>query len=408
MGFSSFIAIRHVFAHKSHSAVNIISIIAMGGVMISTASLIVVLSVFNGIESIIRPMYSSLDTDLAITPTKGKWFYYSDSLRNTIEQNPYIETVGCVLQEDALFGYRDQQQIGLLTGVDNNYLSITKLPNFTKDGQFKLHLGTMPIANVGAGIAYYLRISIDMPTPITLYLPNRTASDWLNPTTAFRQKNVSLGAILSVNADFDEASVVIPIETAHEMLNLPHGFVSKLVLQLKKNASSHKAQHYLQDAIGHNFTVLNRQQQNEALYRTMKSERFIIIVILSLILFIATFNIVGSLSMLIIDKRDDIDTLASLGAQTSQIRNIFLLEGSIISFGGASLGILLGLVLCWAQSSFGLIALGKGSGFVVATYPVEIHQLDILFVLLLAGCLGILASWIPARLIKPLGRNENQ
>ena len=140
----------------------------------------------------------------------------------------------------------------------------------------------------------------------------------------------------------------------------------------------------------------------------MKSERFIIIVILSLILFIATFNIVGSLSMLIIDKRDDIDTLASLGAQTSQIRNIFLLEGSIISFGGALLGILLGLVLCWAQSSFGLIALGKGSGFVVDTYPVEIHQLDILFVLLLAGCLGILASWIPARLIKPLGRNENQ
>lgn len=407
MRFSSFIAKRHIFARKSHSAVNIIAIIAMCGVAISTAALVVVLSVFNGIESIVGSMYSSLDTDLAITATKGKGFRYSDSIRQIIEQNPNIAIVGCSLREDALFGYQKQQQIGVLIGVDRNYLKATNLPHFTADGQFDLYLGSMPIANIGAGIAYYLRLSLAHYDPITIYLPNRTASNWLNPATAFKQKTMTLGAIISVNADFDEASVVVPIETVQEMLSLPPDYVSSLSLQLKEGCSPRAAQQNLQDALKQDYTVVNRQQQNKDLYRTMKSERFIIIVILSLILFIATFNVVGSLSMLIIDKRQDIATLASLGAQSAQIRSIFVWEGAIISLGGALVGVALGLLLCWAQTTFGLIALGGGAGFVVDAYPVEVRWPDVLFVVLLAGTLGLIASWFPARLIRPLDSPKN-
>lgn len=403
MSFAAFIASRHIFARKSHSAVNIIAIIAMAGITVSTAALVVVLSVFNGIESIVGSLYSSLDTDLAITAAKGKGFLYNDSMQRIVAQNPNLATIGKSLREDALFAYHDQQQIGQIVGVDYYYLKATGLPSHTIDGEFKLHIGTMPIANIGAGIAYYLRLSLAQLAPITIYLPNRAASNWLNPATAFNQKTMTLGAILSVNAEFDEVSVVVPIETAQEMLALPADIVSALSITLKEGANPSSVQSALQTALGPDFKVLNRQQQNQALYRTMKSERFIITLFLSLILFIATFNVVGSLSMLIIDKRNDIDTLASLGANDRQIRSIFFREGAIISLCGAIVGIALGLLLCWAQSEFGLISLGGGAGFVVDAYPVKVKPLDLLFVLLLATALGLLASWAPARLIKPLG-----
>lgn len=402
MSFSAIIASRHIFARKAHSAVNIIALIAMAGVAICTAALVAVLSVFNGIEAIVGSLYSSLDTDLAITAAKGTGFRYNDSLQRIVEQSPNLATIGKSIREDALFGYQEQQQIGQLVGVDYNYLKATGLPEHSVDGNFALYLGSMPIANIGAGVAYYLRLSLAQLAPISIYLPNRTASNWLNPTAAFRQKTMTLGAVLSVNADFDEVSVVVPIETAQEMLDLPSDYVSRLSIELKEGCNPRSEQKKLQNTLGPNFKVLNQQQQNQALYRTMKSERFIIIVILGLILFIATFNVVGSLSMLIIDKRNDINTLASLGANARQIRGIFIREGAIISLGGALVGIALGLLLCWAQAQFGLISLGGGAGFVVDAYPVKVLPLDLLFVLLLAAALGLLASWFPARLIKPL------
>lgn len=407
MTFPAFIASRHIFARKAHSAVNIIAIIAMAGVAISTAALVVVLSVFNGIEAIVGNLYSSLDTDLAITAAKGKGFCYDDSLQRIVEQNPNLAAIGKSLREDALFEYQKQQQIGQLVGVDFNYLKATGLPDHTVDGEFALYLGSMPIANIGAGVAYYLRLSLAHLAPITIYLPDRTASNWLNPATALRQKTMTLGAILSVNADFDEVSVVVPIETAQEMLALPSDYVSKLSIKLKNGCNPRAEQEKLQSLLGTDLKVLSKEQQNPALYRTMKSERLIIIIILGLILFIATFNVVGSLSMLIIDKRDDINTLASLGASAEQIRGIFIREGAIISIGGALVGIAVGLLLCWAQSQFGLISLGGGAGFVVDAYPVKVLPLDLLFVLLLAAALGLLASWFPARLIKPIGENTH-
>lgn len=406
MTFQAFIASRHLFARKAHSAVNIIAIIAMAGVAIGTAALVVVLSVFNGIESIVGSLYSSLDTDLAITASHGKGFRYGDSLQRIVSKNPNLATIGRSLREDALFAYQNQQQIGCLIGVDDNYLKATNLPKHAIDGDFNLRLGSMPIANVGAGVAYYLRLAPAHLSPITIYLPNRTASNWLNPTSAFKQKNMTLGAILSVNADFDEVSVVVPIETAQEMLAVPSDYVSALSITLKENANPRDVQRKLQTDLGHAFKVLSRQQQNPALYRTMKSERFIIIIILSLILFIASFNVVGSLSMLIIDKRNDINTLSSLGATPKQIRGIFIREGAIIAIGGAFLGIAIGLLLCWAQHKFGLISLGGGAGFVVEAYPVKVLPSDLLFVLLLAATLGLIASWFPAKLIKPLASSN--
>ncbi len=394
-----YVALRHLLARKSHSAINSIARIALGGVAISTMALVVVLSVFNGIASLVGAMYSALDTDLQIVPKQGKGFMYSDSLAQLLTSCPNIENVGQFIEEDALFTYLKRQHIGRLLGVDDNYVAMTRLQHFVQEGQFELHLGSVPQAQISTGIAYYLRIALTQYDPIEVYLPNRTASNWLNPTTAFVQKKLPVASVLSVNAEFDDRTVVVPIEVMRALLNYQQPYVSALSVQLTDPNRLDDALSYLSEHLPPNLQLNTRLQQNENLYRTLKSERLIVFLILLLILLIATFNIIGSLSMLMIDKRLDIDIFTYLGLPRHRLRRVFHLEGMIISTAGALLGVAVGLLLCWVQIRFGLITFGNYGSFVVNAYPVEVRASDILLVLGFNLALAALAAWLPAHFL---------
>lgn len=399
MRFEFYVALRHLLTRKSHSAISSIARIALGGVAISTMALIVVLSVFNGIASLVGSMYSALDTDLQIRPRQGKYFVYSDSLATLLAACPNVKNVGQFMEEDALFGYAARQHIGRLLGVDDSYASITQLASHVQDGEFALRLGSMPQAQISTGIAYYLRIALTQYDPIEIYLPNRTASNWLNPATAFVQKKLSIGSVLSINAEFDDRTVVVPIEVMRTLLNYQVPYVSALSLQLTDPSASSAAKLYLTEHLPPTLQVMTRLEQNANLYRTFKSERLVVLLILLLILLIASFNIVGSLSMLLIDKRLDIAIFTYLGLPRQRLRRIFHLEGMLISAAGAVLGLVGGLVLCWVQMRFGLVTFGNYGSFVVNVYPVELRLTDVLLVLGINLVLAALAAWLPAHFL---------
>ncbi|MGP1362341.1 MAG: FtsX-like permease family protein [Bacteroides sp.] len=397
MHFVLFIATRYLFTKKARTAVNIISLIAMVGICVSTMALVVVLSVFNGITSLVGGMYSSLDTDLRIIPQRGKVFQCDSADLAWLRAQPEIEHIGRTLEENALFGYQDKQHLGRLLGVDTEYAEMVALEKYVIEGEFRLERGSQPLLLPAAGMTYILRACLAQFDGITVYIPNRTAKNWLNPTTAFRKKTMGWDGILSINGDFDEQTVVAPIVFVQNMLDYDTMVVSSLALGLKKGVSAHILQNRVAAHFGERCKVLSHKEQNASLYRTMHSERLVIVVILSLILLIAMFNIVGSLSMLAIDKQRDMFIFSSLGATLRQVRRIFICEGVLLSLVGGGAGLLLGLVLSLLQEYTGVIALGSSGTFVVDAYPVAVHFGDLLFTFLLVVVLGYIASVLALR-----------
>lgn len=398
MYFPLFVAVRHLLARKSRSAVGTISLIAMIGIAISSMALVVVLSVFNGMESLIGSLYSSLETDLRIVPREGKVFSYDSTVRAYLEELPAGSAWGQLLEENALLGYHDRQHIGILVGVDTAYARITRLDEHCVEGEFMLYRGSQPMVTPAVGTAYYLGAYLAHFDPLTVYVPNRLAANWMNPNTAFKRRVLSFEGILSVNADFDSHSLVLPIAVARELLDYDPTCVSAIVVELPQGVGRgvlKESREQLERSLGEAFQVQLREEQNASLYRTMRSERLIIALILSLILLIATFNVVGSLSMLIIDKQRDSQTLLFLGASRGVVRRIFLAEGCLISLVGGVVGIILGLALCWLQERFGLVGFQGAGHFIAEAYPVQVRGRDVLYVFGLVCALGFSAAWIP-------------
>lgn len=402
MDFSLFIAVHHLRAKKRRSAVGAISSIAMGGIAVCAFALVVVLSVFNGIESVVGALYSTLETDLRIVSRAGKGFAYDSAISSKLRALPEGTLCGELLEENALFGYHDRQHVGRFLGMDSTYARITSMGEHCVDGAFMLYRGSQPMANLAVGVSYYLGASPAHFDPVTIYVPNRLAANWLNPATAFKRKTMSFEGLISINGDFDEQSVVIPIEVARELLDYDSTRVSALALTLPANSDVPRCQRLLQNALGPDFTVMQRHEQNSSLYRTMRSERLIITLILSLILLLATFNVVGSLAMLMLDKQADVETLRHLGATGVQVRRIFLYEGLLISLIGGAVGIVVGLLLCWVQQTFGLVTLHGSGAFVVDAYPVEVRAHDILYIFVLVAVLGYVAAWLPTLSIRKM------
>ncbi|PIE84503.1 MAG: hypothetical protein CSA07_01975 [Bacteroidia bacterium] len=385
-------------AKKRRSAVNVTAWIAMLGVAISTMALIVVLSVFNGIEGLVGGLYSTLETDLRVVPATGK------TLQLTAEDSVFLRSLdtsvrlGRLLEENAMFGYHDRQHIGRAMGMDQAYADMVRLGERSVDGDFMLHRGSQPIATLSAGVAYYLGASLVLYDPITVYLPNRLASNWMNPQTAFKRKVMAFTSVLSLNAEFDAQTVVLPIGVLQELLAYNSATVSALALKAPADYLP-RLREALASHFGARVRILSRLQQNESLYRTMRSERLIVILILSLILLIATFNIVGSLSMLILDKRADMGTLLALGVTPRGIREVFIWEGTLISALGGAAGLALGLAICLLQQEFGLVRLQGGGEFLVEAYPVVVEPLDVLSIYALVLALGMGASLITTRVL---------
>lgn len=403
MNFPFYIARKYFKAKKSQQAINVITLIAIAGVAIGTMGLIIVLSVFNGFEQLVVSLYNSFDPDIQITAAKGKVFDSKLITDAQLKEVKGVRYITHVLEENALLKYRDKQYLATIKGVSNDFIAMTGVDSMLYDGSLTLQRGDTDYAIAGRAIAEALTINIADPFSILdVYMPKRGKVVSLNPEAAFNQELIAPAGVFSIQQDFDAKYVLVPLRFARKMLDYKTE-VSAIEIGLDKGSDADVAKAALANKLGPNYVVKTRIQLHELLYKIMKSEKWAVYLILSFILIIATFNVISSLAMLIIDKQSDIAILNSLGAHQDDIRKIFLLEGILISFSGAFIGLALGLAVCLAQIKFQLIKLG--GAFVVDAYPVNLQLMDFVYVLLTVLSIGLFAAWYPAK--KMIGKGEN-
>jgi lipoprotein-releasing system permease protein len=393
-----YIAKRYLVSRKSHHIINIISGISVAGVTIGTMALIIILSVFNGFESLVISLFNSFDPDLKIEAVRGKVFTPKDIPAEEIKKIPGVIRFTEVVEENALLKYKNKQYIATIKGVSPDFEDMHVLDSMLIDGEMKLKRGSHAQGILGLGVAYYLGIQVNDPlNSIHVYVPKRTKKTLASLEDAFNSDNLAPAGVFSIQQDFDAKYVIAPIDFARGLLEYSDE-VTSIEIGLTPQTNVDLVQERIASVIGDAFSVRNRFQQQETLYKVMKSEKLAIFLILTFILFIATFNIIGSLSMLIIDKKKDIAVLQSLGAGPGLIKRIFMAEGLLISLTGAMLGLFLGGLICWLQQTFGMVPLEGGSeSFVIDAYPVEMRIMDFLFVFLTVFGIGVLAAWYPVR-----------
>jgi len=394
MKLSLYIARRYLFAKKSRNAINVISAISVAGVTVGTMALITILSVFNGLEEMVRSIFSTSDPQIKIAPAKGKVFV-PDSLKlKRLAGTEGVEIYAFTLEENALLRFEEQQYIATVKGVSLNYAEVTDLDTAMWDGEFTL-VGEngRPYAIAGLGVANYLGMRLNFVSPLAIYIPDRKAKTRGTPDNEFTRKYIYMSGIFAVEQEFDSKYVFLPIEFARELLDYKDE-VSSIEVRMKPGADEKRTQNAIREVMGDQFVVQNRYEQQEMFYKVMKAERLAIFVILTFILVIASFNIIGSLTMLIIEKERDINILRSLGADNRLIKRIFIYEGWMISFIGTVTGLLLGFILCAAQQHFGIVKLA-GESLLIDAYPVRMQLSDFFIVAATVLAIGYAAAWYP-------------
>lgn len=372
--------------------------ISIVGVTVGTAALIIVLSAFNGLDSLLKSMNDSFDPDLKVMPASGKVFSLDDPNINKLRNLESIFDIAQTLEENALLKYDDQQFIATVKGVSDNFTNVSGIDSMLTVGDFILKHKNQPYAIVGQGVAYYLSLNLNYIDPIVIFVPKRDAKISMNPEQAFNRNYIFPSAIFGIQQEYDTKYILVPLDYARELFDYSNQ-LSALEIKLNKNVNVEKAQKEIQEILGSDYQVKNRYQLHESFYKIMKSEKFYIFLILTFILIVASFNIIGSLTMLIIDKKEDISTFRSLGANLKTIRNIFLTEGWLITIVGAVLGLVFGFFICWLQIRFKLIKLGSSGSFIVDSYPVKIIWTDFLMIFLTVVSIGYFAAWYPVRYI---------
>ncbi len=406
MKLSLYIAKRYLFAKKSRNAINVISSISVAGVTVGTMALIIVLSVFNGLETLVHSIFNTFDPDLKITPAAGKTFIPDSSSLSLLSNVNGIACYSLCLEENALLKYDEKQYIATIKGVDENYAQVTGIDSSMWDGEFILKSEQgRSYAIPGIGIANYLGMRVNFISPLNIYVPKRSGSTDLNPEDAFVRNFIFPSGIYQVEQEYDSKYVFIPIDFARELLQFDSE-VTSLEIKFKDESRESAIQKDVTRIFGNGFIVRNKYQQQEIFYKVMKSERLAIFFILTLILIIASFSIIGSLTMLIIEKERDIEILRSLGADNNLIRKIFIFEGWLISIIGALAGILLGFAICWIQKTFGIVRLQSDS-LIMDAYPVVMKVKDFIIVPVTVLLIGYWAAWYPVRFLtkKYLTRN---
>ena len=396
MNLAGFIAKRYLFAKKSHNVINIISAISAIGMAIGTAALIIILSIYNGFDSLIKSMMSNVEPDLLITPATGKVFIPEGETYDWIYDQPSVKNMCCVLQEQVFVNYDNQQGLAIAKGVDWIYEEESPLRDHIREGKFVLHRGDVPLAAVGVGLAYEMGINPRFVSPIEIYFPSRTDRiSMANPTASLRDIDVWPSCTFSVNNDVDSRLMILPIEEMRELLDYTDE-VSAIEIRFIEEADSKekaRVQKAISEKLGPEYRVKDRFQQNESLYKMMKYEKAAIYMILIFVIIIIAFNIFGSLSMLIIEKRDDIQTLRSLGAQENIIKRIFVLEGWMISLVGLAAGLIVGVAFSLLQQYFGFIKMP--GHFLVQAYPIILSIWDILLTAAGVSIIGYLIALLP-------------
>ncbi|HER08416.1 MAG TPA: FtsX-like permease family protein [Bacteroides sp.] len=399
MNLSFYIARRYLLGKKSQNAINIISGISILGVTVGTMALVIVLSVFNGFDTVVKSLFNAFDPDIKVSSVEGKTFIPGQSTLDKLRSLPGVLAVSEVVEENVLLLYGDKQHIASIKGVDEHFTEVTGIDSMIYDGAMKLIDGNRPYAVVGQGVAYSLGVGLNFVDPLFVYTIDRKARfSMANPEESIRRDFIYPSGIFSIEQDFDSRYVFAPISFVRKLLSYEME-ISFLEIKLDPNYQIQKVQEKIKGIMGEGFHVKNRQEQNELFYRVMKSEKWAIFLILTFILIIASFNIIGSLSMLIIDKKRDIHSLRNMGANNRLIKNIFLMEGWMISVIGSVTGLILGTVICWVQQRFEIIKLSGSGTFVIDAYPVKIEAVDIFLIWVTVLLIGVIAAMYPVRQI---------
>jgi len=396
MKLAPFIAKRYLFARKSHNVINIISAISAIGMAVGTAALIIILSVYNGFDSLIRSMMSTVEPDLLITPSAGKVFVPEGEAYDWIYDQPEVLSMCCILEENVFISYDGSQGLAKAKGVDWIYEEESPLADNIRNGEFRLYKGDIPQAVVGGSLAYELGINPRFVSPIEIYYPSRTKRISLaDPTSALEKAKVFPSGVFSINEDVDKELMIVPIETMRQLLDYDDE-VSAIEIRVVEG-TGRKELRQLQEGIakrlGDGFEVKDRYRQNEVLYKMMMYEKLATYLILLFVIIIIAFNIFGCLTMLIIEKEDDIRILRSMGADRKLIRRIFVLEGWMISLAGMAAGVVAGTVLALIQQHFGIIKMP--GQFVVQAYPVILSWSDIAITAAAVAAIGYLIALLP-------------
>ncbi len=400
MNLPFYIARRYLFSKKKHNAINIISGISVCGVALATLALVCTLSVFNGFQDMVAGFFTAFDPELKITVREGKVFDPSSAGFKEVRALPEIDVWTETLEENAMIQYKDRQAMAVIKGVDDNFEQLTSIDSLLYGtGDFILHDEIVDYGILGVELVSELGTGIQFVDPLQVYAPKRNARvNMSNPSAAFNRDYLfSPGAVFVVNQQkYDANYILTSLSFARRLFDYDTE-VSAIELKLKKDADIASVQKEISRILGDKFIVQNRYEQQADVFRIMEIEKFISYLFLTFILGIACFNVIGSLSMLILDKREDVETLRNLGADDRLIARIFLFEGRLISVFGACAGIIVGLLLCFLQQYFGIIALGGDGSFVVDTYPVSVHFMDVLLIFVTVITVGFLSVWYPVR-----------
>lgn len=405
MNFPFFIARRYVFSKKLTNAINVISAISVVGVAVGTMALVIVLSVFNGFHDLVASFFTNFDPQIELVPTQGKTAPADDPVLDQIRKMPEVSVHTDVLEDQGLAVYGDRQQMVTVMGVDENFTQLTNISDILYgDGEFSLQAANLFYAIPGIRLAQDMGLGARFEGYLKLYAPVRRGqiTELADPSEGFVVNSlISPGVVFAVNqAKYDRDRVICSIGFARRLFD-QDGMLSSLQIRLKPGSDLGAVKKQMREIVGSKYRVLDRFEQQSDTFNIMQIEKVLAYVFLTFILMVACFNIISSLSMLIIDKKADAATLRNLGATDKQIRSIFLFEGRIISAIGAVVGILLGLLLCWLQQEFGLVHMGDSAGsFVVNAYPVSVHYDDVAIVFVTVLLIGWAAAWIPTRKLK--------
>lgn len=396
------IAWRYLFAKKQYNAIHIISGISAAAIGVVTAAMVCVLSIMNGFGVIVEQMFSQFDPDIRIEAVNGKSFNDSGSKFESLRQLDGIELISQRIEETALLQFEGKQMPVRLFGVDSTFATLTHIEEIITGGHYEVHDGAFDRAVLGQGLAWHIGIGAQFINPLYLYVPKRTEKvNMLRPDQAFNEEVCFIAGTFAVQqAKYDDEVMLVDIDLTRRLLEYEETEVSSLLIKVQSTSHIKHVEKDIQHLLGDKYKVLNRYEQQADFFRILRVEKLLTTLLLVFILLIASFNIIGSLSMLIIDKQSDIQTLSHLGASSSLIRRIFLFEGWLISTLGAMIGLVIGLAICLIQEHVGILKLGSGTEYIISAYPVAVQAADIFLVAVVVLCLGFLAAWIPAKRIK--------
>ena len=396
MNLSFFIAKRYLISKKSNNAINVISWISIIAISLTTAALVIVLSAMNGLTGIVANLYNAIEPDLKITSLNSKYILNRIEIENKIKTIPEINAISFSLEENALIKLDDKQAVITIKGVDENFKNLTHFDTVIREGIYRFEYNKQYYGVFGKGIANKLGINInDFISPISIFAPKRGKFEGINPDDAFTKINISPAGVFSLNDDFDYKYVLVDLKAAQSLFDCKDD-ISMIEINVSDKTKIDDIQQALKGSLGPNYSVKNRYEANDVLFKTLEIEKLWVFLILAFILVIATFNIIGSLTMLIIEKKKDIKTLYNLGADQQFIKSIFMKEGFLITFVGALSGLFIGLIVCIAQQQFHFIKFDEQ--YVISYYPIIMELKDFVWILSVVMGIGFLAALYPVRI----------